>query len=72
MSPIVTAINSFGMSGVVFHGPSLKVLPQFKIHKILERTKNVSAERYPQAEIVRSYDAILNDPAVELVVVKHS
>ena len=33
--PIVTAIASFGMSGVVFQGPSLKVLPQqFKIHKI--------------------------------------
>lgn len=68
--PIVTAIASFGMSGVVFHGPSLKVLPQqFKIHKILERTKNKSAERYPEAIIVRSYDEILNDPEVELVIV---
>jgi len=69
MNPIVTAINSFGMSGSVFHGPSLKVLPQFKIHKILERTKNISAERYPEAQIVRSYDDIINDPAVELVIV---
>ncbi len=68
--PIVTAIASFGMSGVVYHGPSLKVLPQqFKIHKILERTKNISAERYPEAIIVRSYDDILNDPEVELIIV---
>lgn len=68
--PIVTAITSFGMSGVVFQGPSLKILPlQFKIHKILERTKNISAERYPNATIVRSYDEILNDPEVELVIV---
>jgi len=68
--PIVTAIASFGMSGVVYHGPSLKILPQqFTIHKILERTKNVSAERYPEATIVRSYDEILNDPEVELVIV---
>ena len=68
--PIVTAIASFGMSGVVFQGPSLKIFPQqFKIHKILERTKNVSAERYPEATIVRSYDEILNDPEVELVIV---
>ncbi|MEI6140586.1 MAG: Gfo/Idh/MocA family oxidoreductase [Mariniphaga sp.] len=68
--PIVTAIASFGMSGVVFQGPSLKVLPQqFKIQKILERTKNISAERYPEATIVRSYDEILNDPEVELVLV---
>jgi predicted dehydrogenase len=68
--PIVTAIASFGMSGVVYHGPSLKVLPQqFKISKILERSKNISAERYPEAKIVRSYDEILNDPEIELVIV---
>jgi scyllo-inositol 2-dehydrogenase (NADP+) len=68
--PIVTAIASFGMSGVVFQGPSLKILPNhFKIHKILERTKNVSAERYPEATIVRSYEEILNDPEVELIIV---
>ena len=68
--PIVTAIASFGMSGVVFQGPSLKVFPQyFKIHKILERTKNISAERYPEATIVRNYEDILNDPEVELVLV---
>jgi scyllo-inositol 2-dehydrogenase (NADP+) len=67
--PILTAICSFGMSGLVFHGPSLKVLPQFKIHKILERTKNVSAFRYPEATIVRSYQEIINDPDVELVIV---
>ncbi len=68
--PIVTAIASFGMSGVVFQGPSLKVFPQFfKIHKILERSKNISAQRYPEATIVRNYEEILNDPEVELVLV---
>jgi scyllo-inositol 2-dehydrogenase (NADP+) len=67
--PIVTAIASFGMSGLVFHGPALKVLPQFKIHKILERTKNISAQYYPESKIVRSYDEIINDPEIELVIV---
>jgi scyllo-inositol 2-dehydrogenase (NADP+) len=68
--PIVTAIASFGMSGVVFQGPSLKIYPQkYKIHKILERTKNVSALRYPEATIVRTYEEILNDPEIELVIV---
>lgn len=67
--PIVTAIASFGMSGQVFHGPTLKVLPQFKIHKILERSKNTSSQYYPEATIVRSYEEILNDPEVDLVIV---
>ena len=70
MSKIIqTALASFGMSGLVFHGPTLKVNPNFNIKKILERSKNLSAEKYPEAEIVRSYEDILNDPEIELVIV---
>lgn len=69
MKPIVTALCSFGMSGQVFHGPLLKVLPQFKIHKILERNHRISEKRYPQATIVQDFDKILNDPVIELVIV---
>ncbi len=69
MKPIVTALCSFGMSGQVFHGPLLKVLPQFKIHKILERNRRISEKHYPQATIVQDFDKILNDPLVELVIV---
>ncbi len=69
MKPIVTALCSFGMSGQVFHGPSLKVLPQFKIHKILERHLRISEKFYPQATIVNEFEKILHDPVVELVIV---
>jgi predicted dehydrogenase len=57
------------MSGQVFHGPSLKVLPQFKIEKILERNLRISELHYPQATIVREFDQILQDSAIELVIV---
>ena len=66
---IQTAFASFGMSGMVFHGPSLRVNPKFSIHSILERTKNLSAEKYPGAKVVRKYEDILNDPEIDLVVV---
>jgi predicted dehydrogenase len=69
MKPIVTAICSFGMSGQVFHGPALKILPQFKIHKILERNHRYSEKFYPQATIVKDFEKILHDPVVELVIV---
>ena len=69
MKPIVTALCSFGMSGQVFHGPSLKILPQFKIHKILERNHRISEKHYPQSIIVQDFDKILNDPVIELVIV---
>ncbi|MCW0481727.1 Gfo/Idh/MocA family oxidoreductase [Gaoshiqia sediminis] len=66
---INTALASFGMSGMVFHGPSLRVNPNFRICKILERSKNLSAKNYSEATIVRSYEEILNDPEIDLVVV---
>jgi len=69
MKPIVTAICSFGMSGQVFHGPALKILPQFKIHKILERNHRFSEKLYPQATIVKDFEKIMHDPVVELVIV---
>jgi predicted dehydrogenase len=67
--PVQTALASFGMSGRVFHGPLLKVNPRFCVKKILERTGNHSAGMFPGAEIVREFDALLNDPEVELVIV---
>lgn len=68
-SPIKTAITSFGMSGLVFHGPLLKVNPGFNVSTILERSKNISAEMFPQAQIVRDYKEILEDDEIELVIV---
>jgi len=69
MQKINVALTSYGMSGVVFHGPLLEAHSGFKISKILERTRNESAGKHPGSEIVRDFDTILNDPDIELVVV---
>ena len=66
---IRTAIAAFGMSGQVFHGPSLKVNPGFKVHMVLERTKNISAKLFPEATIVRSFEDILYNSEIELVII---
>lgn len=66
---IKTAITSFGMSGLVFHGPFLKTNPGFEVVSILERTKNISKSMFPHAKIVRNYDEIINDQEIELVIV---
>ena len=69
MHQINTALCSYGMSGVVFHGPLLEAHSGYKISKILERTRNVSKGRHPGSEIVRDYRLILEDPDIELVVI---
>lgn len=69
MQKINVALCSYGMSGVVFHGPLLEAHPGFKISKILERHREESKGKHPGSEIVRDFQAILDDPEVELVVV---
>ena len=66
---IKAAITSYGMSGQVFHGPSLKVHPGFEVVQVLERSKSLSAKLFPEAEIVRSYETILSNSDIELVIV---
>jgi scyllo-inositol 2-dehydrogenase (NADP+) len=69
MQQINTAICSFGLSGSVFHAPFLLVNPGFKVTKVLERSKENSKAMLPEAQIVRSYQDIVDDKDIELVVV---
>jgi scyllo-inositol 2-dehydrogenase (NADP+) len=69
MKTINAALASFGMSGEIFHAPLLNAHKGFNIFKILERTKNRSIDRCPSANIVRSYEEILTDDKVDLIIV---
>ena len=69
MSPIKTAILSFGMSGRVFHAPFIHLHQGFEIVGIWERTKSDSLEFYPGIKIYRSLEEVLADDSIELVVV---
>ncbi len=69
MQTINAALCSFGMSGVVFHAPFIHAHPGFVLHGVLERTKELSREKYPQVIIYRSFEELLADEAVDLVVV---
>jgi predicted dehydrogenase len=66
---INVALASYGMSGHVFHGPLLSAHPHFRLHAVLERNRSDSSEHYPEARLVRTYDELLSDDAVEVVVV---
>lgn len=69
MKPVKTALTSFGGSSKVFHGPLLKANKHFEVVSILERSKSLSKELFPESKIVRNYAEILNDQEIELVVV---
>ncbi len=69
MKKIGVGLASFGMSGQVFHAPLLSVHPGFEIISILERTRSLSREKYPEVKIVRKYSELLANGNIELVVV---
>jgi predicted dehydrogenase len=67
--PINTAILSYGMSGEVFHAPLLEAHSGFMLSKVWQRSGDRAKQHYPKVEVVRSYEAILNDSSIELVIV---
>lgn len=69
MTPISTALLSFGMSGKVFHAPFLHVHPGFALTSVWERTTPLAATIYPSIQSVRRLEDILQDPSIELVVI---
>lgn len=66
---IKTAICSFGMSGEVFHAPLIESHPQFELTTILQRNSNSALALYPNVKIVKSFEEILDDNTIELVII---
>ena len=69
MTPINTALCSFGMSGRIFHAPFININPGFNLYAVWERTKNLAKEKYPAIKTYRTLEDMLADSSVELVIV---
>ena len=67
--PIKTALASFGMSGKVFHAPLLLNNPGYELTHIVQRSSNSAKEFVPKAKIVSSFEAMLAEDDIELVIV---
>ncbi|MBC7920168.1 MAG: Gfo/Idh/MocA family oxidoreductase [Ferruginibacter sp.] len=57
------------MSGLVFHAPLLASHPGFEVKKIVERSSQKSLQTHPRVEVVRSFEELLRDENIGLVVV---
>ncbi len=66
---IKTAIASYGASAEIFHCPILNYHQGFQINIILERNGDRCLNTYPNVQVAKSYDNILSDPEIELVIV---
>ncbi len=66
---INTALVSFGMSGSVFHAPFIEAHPGYVLYGVLERSKNLAVEKYPDIHTYLSLEDLLADTKIDLVIV---
>ena len=66
---INTALVSFGVSGRLFHAPFIATNPHYKLMGSWERSKKNIQAIYPEVKSYETYDEILNDPSIHLVIV---
>jgi scyllo-inositol 2-dehydrogenase (NADP+) len=69
MQKIKTALLSYGMSGKVFHAPFLELHPGFELLGSWERSKKLIQVDYPEVRSFPSFESILEDKSIDLVVV---
>lgn len=69
MTPITTALLSYGMSGEIFHAPLLDAHHGFVLSKVVQRNSTKPISRYPQVKIVSTVDDVMRDEGIELVIV---
>ena len=72
MVEINTALAGFGSGGRIYNAPIFSSVPGFKISKILTSSpENIKAAKqdFPDASVVSEFSDILEDPAVDLIIV---
>ena len=69
MEKIRVGIASYGMSGSVFHAPFISNHPGFELYAIVQRSSDSALTRYPDIKLMRSYEELLADESIQLVVV---
>jgi len=67
--PVKTGICSYGMSGKLFHAPFIQSHPGYELTAIVERNKDESRERYPGSTLYRSFEEMLSDRSIQLIIV---
>ena len=63
------ALCSFGMSGLVFHAPLIAAHNGFSFYAVWQRTKNSAAVIYPTVITYKTFEEILSDKNINVVVI---
>jgi len=67
--PVRVGLIGFGFAGRTFHGPMIEALPELELVSVCTTQPDEARSRHPGARVAASPDELIDDPAVELVVV---
>lgn len=68
-TPIKVGLVGFGISAKVFHAPFITNSPHYQLVSVVERHKQESKEKFPDVQVVRSIEELLQNGAIDLVVI---
>jgi scyllo-inositol 2-dehydrogenase (NADP+) len=66
---IRVGLAGYGMAGATFHAPVIAAVPQLRITKVMTSRSDDVARDLPGAVAVSTADALVEDPAIDLVVI---
>lgn len=66
---IRVGLIGYGMAARVFHAPVIQAVPNLRLKKVVERHAEDSRERYPWVEVVRDAANVIEDEAIDLIVI---
>ncbi|HEX3007540.1 MAG TPA: Gfo/Idh/MocA family oxidoreductase, partial [Bacteroidales bacterium] len=66
---INVGIAAFGMSGKTFHAPLIESNKHFRLKTICQRSGNEAKSLYPEIVIARTFDEMLQDKDIDLVII---
>ncbi|MHA4807759.1 oxidoreductase [Flavitalea flava] len=66
---IKVGLAGYGMAAKVMHLPFLTTSPDYEVVSVLERHQESSKEKIPSARIVRTIEALVEDPELDLIVI---
>jgi scyllo-inositol 2-dehydrogenase (NADP+) len=69
MQPIRTGLIGYGAAGATFHAPLIAAEPRLQLTHIASSRRDAIAQAFPAVAIDASPDALIENPAVDLVVI---
>ena len=68
-SPINVGLVGFGISAKVFHAPFIATDSRYQLVSVVERHKQESKEKFPDVQVVKTIEELLQNESIDLVVI---